>query len=152
MSSADPAHPLATQRRRIVEQPGGRELDGTVSCVLTRFGLRGRRFMPGMHREFQAVVRAARGAHVPGLLHQAFLVENATTCYSLSFWSEDPFFSAAVPRHVDAARNVFDRLTLDPERGPELWSTRWELSAVTNNLNWSGFDLREQLTAEGAAR
>ena len=124
---------------------------GSVSCVLTRFGLRGRRFMPAMYREYQAVVREARATEVPGLLHQAFLVENPTTCYSLSFWSEEPFFSAAVPRHVDAARNVFERLALDPGRGPELWSTRWNFAAATNNLNWDGFDLRQVLAAQGAA-
>jgi hypothetical protein len=32
-----------------------------------------------------------------------------------------------------------------------LWSTKWQLAAVTNNLNWEGFDLRQAITAAGGA-
>lgn len=135
----------------MLQQPGDHDVGSPIVCVLTRFGLRGRRYMPAMYREYRDVVREAKASEVSGLLCSAFLVENPTTCYSLSFWSEEPFLSAAVPRHVDAARNVFGRLASDPERGPELWSTKWRLSSVTNNLNWEGFDLRQAITAAGGA-
>jgi hypothetical protein len=94
-------------------------------------------------------MRAARDAEVPGLLKAAFLVENPTTCYSLSFWSQEPALSAHVPRHIDAANSVFGRLAFDPDQGPELWSTRWQLTSVTNNLHWPGFDLRDALLRGG---
>jgi len=47
-----------------------------------------------------------------------------------------------VPVHVDVANKVFGRLSKDPEFGPELWSTKWRLVSVSNNLNWSDFNFR----------
>jgi hypothetical protein len=87
-------------------------------------------------------MRAARETSTAGLLRSAFLVENPTTWYSVSIWSGYPDFSSQVPLHVDAARRSFGRLAFDPDRGPELWSTKWRLISVTNNLNWDDFDLR----------
>jgi len=132
------------------QTPGDHAVDAEVYCALTRFGLKSARHLAPTYREYRAVLRAARGSAVPGLLNAAFLVENPTTCYSLSFWSQEPALSSRVRRHIDAANRVFGRLTIDPVRGPELWSTRWRLSSVTNNLNWEGFDLREVLLPDGA--
>jgi hypothetical protein len=60
-------------------------------------------------------------------------------------------FSPNVAGHIEAARRVFGRLSYEPERGPELWSTKWRLVSVTNNLNWDGFDLREVIKQKEAA-
>jgi hypothetical protein len=132
-------------------QSGPREVDAPVYCVLTRFGLRGVRHLLPTYRDYAALVREARRANTPGLLQCAFLIENPATCYSLSLWSSEPFFSAEMSTHVDAANRVFKRLSFEPERGPELWSTQWKLTRVTNNLNWSGFDLRQALDPDASA-
>lgn len=136
-----------------LESPGEHPVDAPVFCTLTRFGLRSARYLAPTYREFGAVMRAATDAQVPGLLKGAFLVESPTACYSLSLWSQEPKISALVQRHIDAANRVFGRLVHDPERGPELWSTRWRLASVTNNLNWPGLDLRDAiLTGTGGDR
>jgi hypothetical protein len=137
MSSAD-------QQARL-RQPGHHEVESSVMCSLTRFGLRSGRHLPPTYRDYRRVMREVDKTTIPGLLCNAFLVENPTTCYSLSIWSGPPRLSAFVPRHVEVAGAVFGRLAFDPERGPELWSTSWSLNGVTNNLNWAGVDLRETI-------
>lgn len=82
---------------------------------------------------------------VPGLLRSVFLIENLTTCYSLSLWSrwdDIPIFGTRAPYHVRAARSVFGRLQMSKYGGPELWSTKWRLTSISNNLSWEDFDLR----------
>lgn len=132
-----------------LQAPGDHSVEAPVFCVLTRFGLRSARYLAPTYREFRGLMRAAANTEVPGLLRAAFLIENPTTCYSLSLWSQEPIFSARVEQHIDAARNVFGRLSYDSEAGPELWSTRWRLVSVTNNLRWDGFDLRSVLLSHG---
>jgi hypothetical protein len=95
--------------------------------------------------DYRRLLRDAQELSPPGLLHSAFLVESPRSCINMSVWSTEPFFSAAVPSHVDAANRVFGRLQFDADRGPELWSTGWRLETVSNNLNWRGFDLRRHL-------
>ena len=78
-------------------------------------------------------------------MRAAFLIENLTTCYTLSLWSRPddiPIFGTNVSHHVYAARRIFGRLIMSQHGGPELWSTKWQLTAVSNNLNWKDFDLR----------
>ena len=128
--------------------PGEHVVDSTVTCVMTRFGLRSPRFLARSYREYQRVTRAAQRAELPELLRHAFLVENPTTWYSFSVWRDAPTFSADVPDHIEAARKCFGWLNLDPDQGPELWSTKWRLTSVTNNLYWDGFDLRTVLAHE----
>jgi hypothetical protein len=129
---------------------GDNPVDVPITCVITRFGLQRAGQLLPTYLDFRRVQEEARGAATPGLLRSAFLVEGPRTCYSLSLWTEQnaiPVFGADVPSHVDAARRVMGRLELDPDRGPELWSTKWRLVSVSNNLNWSGLDLREAIRA-----
>lgn len=116
--------------------------DHDVSCVITRFHLRRRRFLLPTYLEYRRLLKLSAQTRPPGLLQSAFLIENATTCYSLSLWKGRPLFSAAVPHHVEVARRVFGRLRIDESRGPELWSTTWALAGTSNNLHWEGLDLR----------
>lgn len=132
----------SARRLTSLSQPGEHLVDSSITCVMTRFGLRSPRFLLSSYREYQRVVRAAQRSHVPLLLRNAFLVENPTTWYSFSLWRDYPTFSAEVTAHVEAARSGFGWLRIDPELGPELWSTKWRLTSVTNNLFWEGFDLR----------
>lgn len=114
-------------------------VDSPVTCAITRFRLHNRRSLLPTYFDYRRVAEQALLSDTPGLLRYAFLVENPTTFYSLSIWSEPEaiaHFGTNVPLHVSAARAVFGRLLLDPKRGPELWSTKWTLSAVSNNLNW----------------
>jgi hypothetical protein len=129
--------------------PGDHMVDAPIMCSITRFGLRNARSLLASYLDFRRVVGSVQASPPTGLLRSAFLVENPTTWYSFSIWSGYPDFSAQVPTHVDAARRVFGRLAMEPERGPELWSTKWRLVSVTNNLNWDDFDLR-QLILDGA--
>jgi hypothetical protein len=131
---------------------GDNPVDVPLTCVITRFGLRSAGHLLPTYLDFRKVVEEARSAATPGLLRSAFLIEDSRTCYSLSLWAEQsaiPVFGANVPSHVDAARRVMGRLALDPDRGPELWSTKWRLVSVSNNLNWSDLDLRGAIEAIG---
>lgn len=128
---------------RWLTEPGEHMVDVPIMCAMTRFGLRHAHSMLPSFLDFRHVNRAARESSPPGLLRSAFLVENPTTWYSFSVWNGEPAFSAHVPAHVEAARKVMRRLSFEPGRGPELWSTKWRLVSVTNNLNWADFDLRQ---------
>lgn len=143
-----PSPPSAASSRSPHSRSGYRDVDVPVFCVLTRFGLRRPRHLLPTYLDYRRVVKEASQAKSPGLLRSAFLIENSTTCYSLSIWKGTdaiPRFGAAVPEHVTAARRVFQRLMFLPGRGPELWSTKWQLTSTSNNLNWEDFDLRTLL-------
>jgi hypothetical protein len=140
-----------TEPERSLAGLGQRPVDVPVTCVITRFGLRGAHHLLPTWRSYHDVTRETRRSGTPGLLRSAFLVEDPKTCYSLSLWRDPaaiPWFGTNVPAHVDAARQVFGRLAFDPETGPELWSTRWRLVAVSNNLRWNGFDLGAAISGE----
>jgi hypothetical protein len=130
-------------------RPGDNPVDIPVELVLTRFGLKRSIDLFLTHRKFEQVLSDARVSRTPGLLQSAFLIENRHTCLSLSIWtSRDviPHFGTATPSHVDAARWIFGRCRPSSRQdGPEVWSTKWRLSSVSNNLNWGDFDLREFL-------
>lgn len=135
-------------------EAGDRPVDVPVVCVLTRFGLRSARDLMPTYRDYRRIMREVARSQPAGLLRSAFLVENPTTCYSLSFWSgEDAIahFGTDIGEHVSAARRAFGRLRFDAERGPELWSTKWRLTSVSNNLNWDDFDLRSVIMNAKAA-
>jgi hypothetical protein len=127
---------------RSLSTPGEHPVEVPIVCSITRFGLRNARSMLPSYLSYRRVRQAARESSVDGLLRSAFLIENANTWYSFSIWSGDPAFTAQVPAHLDAVRNAMGRLSFEPDRGPELWSTKWRLVSVTNNLNWRDFDLR----------
>ena len=132
--------------------PAEQAVDAPIVCVITRFGLRGARHLLPTRLDYRSVVQEARSSATPGLLRSAFLVEDSRTCYSLSIWESPdaiPRFGADVHSHVRAARRVFGRLAFDPDRGPELWSAKWRLVSVSNNLNWSDFDLRGTIESSG---
>jgi hypothetical protein len=130
-------------------------VDRPIVAVLTRF-----RFVHSWdvfraYREFRRI--RATAEQTPGYLHSAFLVENAHACMSLSVWERAeaiPHFGTISRDHVRAGTWAFGRLARTPGGGRELWSTRWQLSTVSNNLEWAEFDLGallEQPAREGAA-
>jgi hypothetical protein len=141
-------------RRLDPKEIGPRRVETPIVCVITRFGLRSRRHLLPTYRDYKRVVRDIERSGTTGLLKSAFLVENATTCYSVSIWLDEAkiaHFGSKVHTHVDAARRVFGRLRVDPERGPELWSTHWRLTSISNNVTWDHFALDALIaqTAEG---
>jgi hypothetical protein len=128
-----------------LQDPGDHPVDVPISCVITRFGLRSARSLLPTYLDYRNTVREAEQTNTPGLLRSAFLIENPTTCYSVSIWAsrnDIPAFGTNVPSHVSAARKVFGRVFLSKYGGPEIWSTKWRLTSVSNNLNWADFDLR----------
>ncbi len=128
-----------------LQEPGQHAVDVPIMCVLTRFRLRSPFLLLPTYLDYRRVVKDAARVKTPGLLRSAFLVEDLTTCYSLSIWaSHDAIahFGTNVPRHVEAGRRIFGRLSFRKDRGPEIWSTEWRLTYVSNNLNWGDFDLR----------
>jgi hypothetical protein len=129
-----------------LKSPGDHVVSPPISCSITRFGLRKASGMLPSYLDYRRVMKAVTAEPARGLLQSAFLIENPTTWYSFSVWDGEPEFSSQVPAHIEAARRVFGRLSLDPNEGPELWSTKWRLVSVTNNLNWSGFDLASFIT------
>lgn len=125
--------------------PAPISLDGreaTVICVVTRFRLKSPVGLLATYLDYLRVARQARRS--PGLLREAFLIQNLVTCYSLSLWSGPRAiaqFGSDVPAHVDAARRVSRRARWAGPGRKEIWSTRWQLLTVSHNLNWDGFDL-----------
>lgn len=107
--------------------------------------------MLAMRRRFGRVAADARQRDVPGLRQSVLLFEGPRACFSLSIWDGLPLFSANVPSHIDAANSVFGSLGFD-EAGAQLWSTTWQLSSVSSNLNWPGFDLSSAIAPRDLAR
>jgi hypothetical protein len=119
-----------------------------VVCVMTRFGLRRALDLLWTYRDYRRILAEERASGSRGLLKSAFLIEDRRTCCIISIWeSYDaiPRFGTDTPSHVGAARRVFGRFRLGPNGGIELWSTKWRLTSVSNNLNWGDFDMRSWL-------
>jgi hypothetical protein len=127
-----------------LDEPGDHPVDVPTTCVITRFSMRSARDLLPTYLDYRRVVREAVRTQTPGLLRSAFLIEPPATWYSLSIWASCdaiPAFGTNVPSHVEAARQVFGRVAMNRGR-PEIWSTKWRLAAVSNNLTWGDFDLR----------
>jgi hypothetical protein len=98
--------------------------------------------------DYREVVAERSRKSIPGLIHSGFLVENPTTCFSLSFWESERairMFGTEVPSHVTAARRVFGRLRYEEDIGAEIWSTKWQISTLSNNANWPGVPFWREL-------
>jgi hypothetical protein len=122
-------------------------VESPVIAVFTRFGLRRPWHLFQTYLAYRWLIGRIRRSAPGGLLKAVFLVENSTTCWSLSLWADEsaiPHFGTSVMEHVGVARDVFRRVRFNGDR-PEIWSTKWRLSRVSNNLNWNGCDL-SQLT------
>lgn len=131
---------------------GFERVESTVTCVLTRFRVRSVWDLLRFWRTFRRVRRDARG--IKGLLHAGFLIEGPRTCYSFSLWSDEGAileFGTFVTSHVHAARHAFRSTFRKDLQRPEIWSTQWQLSAASNNLNWEGVDLRPLIAALAAS-
>lgn len=129
-------------------EPDEHPVESSVVCVITRLEFRGVRALLRSFLDHRQVLREARKQRLPGLLRATFLIEGMKTFYSLSIWSNAeaiPCFGTAVPIHVAAANRAFAQVKCSPRRGPEIWSTKWKLVSVSNNLNWGDFDLRSLL-------
>jgi len=139
----------------IYAKPGDNPVDAPVVCVITRLGLRHVVDLLPTYRDYRRVLAQARSSKNSGLLRSAFLVENLRTCYILSVWaSYDAIarFGTDTSLHLGAARSAFGRFRFGLQGGPELWSTKWRLMSVSNNLNWADFDLRGwlvEMTTQG---
>lgn len=126
------------------------ETDSRIVCVLTRFRVRRPWHLVQTYLAHRWLIGRVRRVGPPGLLKSVFLVENSTAFYSLSLWTDEaaiPMFGTAVQEHVSVAREIFGRLRISSGH-PEIWSTKWRLHEVSNNLNWEGFDLRAMLDLE----
>jgi hypothetical protein len=140
---------LSTERAAQIRRRGETHVDSSIVCVLTRFGLASPRHLLPTYRDYRTITQQIARSEPPGLLKSAFLFEGLSACYSLSLWDGPDawgYFGTDVLEHVDAARRVLGRLAFEPERGPELWSTKWRLVSVSHNLNWGDFDLREAIS------
>lgn len=137
-----------------LREPGDNPVEAPITCVLSRFRLRSARHLMPSYLDYRRVVRELERSQIPGFLHASFLAENPTTWYSLSLWAGPtaiPHFGTEASSHVAAARRAFRRLAYNEDEGPELWSTKWRLESVSNNLNWPGFDLRDTILSFGEA-
>lgn len=152
-ATEDPSDPptLLRERRRVTHGGPASVADRRPSrgdaavCVITRFRLRHPWDLARTYLEYRRVVRDARAAVGDSLIQTVFLVENLTTCYSLSIWRDEAAigqFGTRVPRHVSAAGRIFRRLARTNDGNPELWATQWRLMRLSNNRNWhhSGLD------------
>lgn len=129
-----------------LDEPGDHLVNVPITCVITRFGLRSIRYLLPTYFDYRHITADVEATHTRGLLRSAFLIENPTTCYSLSLWNSwenIPRFGTNIPFHINAARKAFGRVSFQEDYGPEVWSTKWRLMSVSNNLNWGDFNLRE---------
>jgi hypothetical protein len=114
-----------------------------ATCVITRFQLRSAWDLVRLYLLYRRVRRDAR-QRCAGLLHAGFLVEGLHTFYSFTLWKDDAAiveFGTVVDSHIRIASRGL-RATFRPDRQrPEIWSTQWKLSAVSENLNWEGVEL-----------
>jgi|GEM_PF-2665009 len=136
---------IGQSRTLQLDEAGDHPVQVPILCVITRFGLRSARYLLPTYLDYRRVLKQVKATETRGLLRSAFLIENSRTCYSLSIWSNwsaIPLFGSNVPYHVAAARRVFGRVSFHKDRGPEIWSTKWRLVSMSNNLNWEDFDLR----------
>ena len=127
---------------------GDNPVNSSVVAVITRFGLRRPIDLLLTYRDYRRVAAEAQSSNPSGFLRSAFLVESLRSCFVLSLWeSYDaiPRFGTYCPEHVHAARRGIGRCKLGANGGPELWSTKWRLNSVSNNLSWDDFDLRARL-------
>lgn len=130
---------------------GFERVDGTLTCVLTRFRVRSIWHLFRFYRLFRRVRREAR--EVGGLLHAAFLIEGPRTCYSFSLWEDEGAivdFGSRVTSHVQVAGEAFGA-TFDRRLGvPQICSTQWRIEAASHNLEWRGLDLASRLRRRAA--
>jgi hypothetical protein len=119
-------------------------VDSAVTCVITRFHVRSVWDLVRLHLLYRRVRREAR-ERCSGLLHAGFLVEGPRTFYSFTIWADEGAileFGTVVESHVRAAGRGL-HATFRPHLGrPEVWSTQWNLAAVSENLNWEEVDVR----------
>ena len=134
----------------VLALPGDHPVASSLVCSMTRFRVRKPHHTLACYRDYREVVAAAARSDRVGLLRSAFLLESPTTWWSLSIWTHldaIAFFGTDVPEHVRAARRAFPRLRFDAARGPELWSAKWRLSSISNNVVWDDWNVRELVEA-----
>jgi len=119
-------------------------------CVLTRVHLRSFRALPFAWWSYGQVQRQAR--QIPQLKRTAFLIQDLRTFFILSIWEGEEGildFGTRITSHVAAARWSFTWMARRYGK-PEVWSTQWRIYAVSNNLNWSGYQEWANLQTEDA--
>ena len=134
----------------VLERAGDHAVGSQIVCALTRFRFRDPWGLLVAYIWHRRLRRQARS--LPGHLRSAFLIEDFWTGYSLSLWrraSDIGEFNVMVPEHVDVARRAFGWVRVNGGR-PEVWSTKWRLTQVSNNLCWPGLDLRAVIRSESA--
>lgn len=128
-------------------------MDTTISCILTRFRLNNPLSLIPFYFAFRRVRRDSR--KIEGLLQALFLVEDARTCYTLSFWKDEHAiveFGSSVA-HIKAANSAFRHTYRKDLKRAEIWSAQFRLWAVScHNMNWQGLDLQTLLTDQWQRR
>jgi hypothetical protein len=144
----DPTEPVLRPGARLTQGapvrslgPGSQPVESSVVAVITRFRFKHVWDLVGAYLAYRRITADAR--LVPGYLHSAFLVQGHHSCCTLSLWADAGAiarFGTLVPTHARLGNWAFPRLRRTSS-GPELWSTRWQLAGVSNNVRWEGFDL-----------
>lgn len=125
-------HPRSLSGYERVETP--------LYCVLTRVELRHAWALPAMWRIYRRVRNEAR--RVAGLKRCAFLVAGLRTFVILSIWDDEAGFldfGTRVEQHLGAARRSLSNAGRGAN-GPRIWSTEWQIRAVSHNLGWGERD------------
>jgi hypothetical protein len=109
--------------------------------------------LPLFYRFFVRVRRDTKKS-INGLLKASFLFEGPRTFYTLSLWKDEASFLefGKIYSHISAARLAFifaERVDVDRLGScASVWSAQFRLRALSHNLNWAGFDLRQALSEE----
>jgi hypothetical protein len=127
---------------------GYRRVNSTMACVITRFRMKSLFGVLGCYRHYRRIRAASRAQS--GLLAALFALDGNRTCYTISIWSDDEAilrFNTQSKRHIRAGNWLARRVEFSGGR-PELWSAKFILQAVSDNLQWNGVDTRA--TVRGA--
>lgn len=127
--------------------PGSREVQSSVTAVLTRIQFAHSRDVIQAYGRYRRVRSTAES--VSGYLASALLVDGLDAVLIFSVWADAnaiPRFGTTVRDHVEAGNWAYARARRTGGR-PQVWSTRWRLDSVSNNLSWDGFDLMAHLHA-----
>jgi hypothetical protein len=126
---------------------GYRRVNSTMACVVTRFRMKSLLGVIGCYRHYRRIRAASR--RQTGLLAALFAFDDTRTCYTISIWSDDEAilrFNTESSRHIRAGNWLAGRLDTCEGR-PELWSAKFSLQAIGDNLQWHGVDTRATLRA-----
>jgi hypothetical protein len=140
-------------RSLVILRPGDNwVMESKAVCVLTRLGLRSLPDLLRTYFDYRKVISEERRG--TGLLKSSFLIEDRRTCCIISIWKDYraiPEFGTRNPTHALVARMFFGRCRMNAVGRPEIFSAKWRLISISNNIAWADLDLMRAVSKPDVA-